>query len=212
MTERMSEGLEKVYAAAGPEDLAEAYALWAADYDRETLALGYCLPFVITGFIARHVPDPQAPLLDAGCGTGLTGPYLAALGYRHVDGLDMAPEMLSLAGARGTYRDLRQGTLGDALPFEDHAYGAVFSTGVFTEGHAPAAALRELARITRPGGTLIFTVRDSVFESKGFRAEIEALCATRDWTVQEQSPLFRAFAIAEPDVLVQAHVLKRKTR
>ena len=80
MTERMSEGLEKVYAARAADELADAYALWSADYDRETLSLGYCLPFLITGFIARHVRQEEGPLLDAGCGTGLTGPCLQATG------------------------------------------------------------------------------------------------------------------------------------
>lgn len=204
----MSEGLEKVYAASGTEELAQAYALWSNDYDRETLALGYCLPFVITGFIARHVTALETPLLDAGCGTGLTGPYLAALGYSCIDGLDMAPGMLALARMRGSYRELTEGRLGEQLPYDDGAYGAVFSTGVFTEGHAPASSLCELARITRPGGKLIFTVRESVFEEKGFRTEIASLCQRGDWSWVETSPPFRAFAIAEPDVLVRVYVLK----
>lgn len=210
MSERMSEGLGKVYAATGVGDLADAYALWSADYDRETLALGYCLPFLITSFIARHVTDLVTPLLDAGCGTGLTAPCLAALGYTHVDGLDMAPEMLAIARGRGGYRTLCQGRLGEILPFEDRAYGAVFSTGVFTEGHAPAASLRELARITGWGGHLIFTVRNSVFEANGFADELDRLYAGGEWTPVEQSTSFRAFAIAEPDVLVRAYVLKRR--
>lgn len=212
MTERMSEGLEKVYAATGADDLAEAYAVWAADYDRETLALGYCLPFVIPGFVARHVADRQTPLLDAGCGTGLSGPVLAALGYSQVDGLDMTPAMLSLSRARGSYRSLMEGRLGDPLPFEDNAYGAVFSAGVFTEGHAPASGIIELARITRPGGHLILTVRDSIFEPRGFDIVLDDLCTSGEWSHVEQSPLFRAFAIAEPDVLVRVHVLKRSPR
>jgi len=74
MSERGSEGLEKVYAARSAEDLAEAYSSWSTDYDRETLASGYCLPFMIAAWIARHVPRGAGPLLDAGCGTGLSGP------------------------------------------------------------------------------------------------------------------------------------------
>lgn len=212
MTGRMSEGLGKVYAATGADDLAEAYTLWSHDYDRETLALGYCLPFVIPAFVARHVPDRQAQLLDAGCGTGLSGPVLAALGYSHVDGFDMTPAMLSLARMRGGYRLLLEGILGNRLPLEDGVYDAVFSAGVFTEGHAPASGINELARITRPGGHLILTVRDSIFESLGFETVLGDLCASGEWSYVEQSPQFRAFAIAEPDVLVRVHVLIRTLR
>ena len=209
MSERMSEGLEKVYAATATDELAEAYSVWSADYDRETLSLGYCLPFMITSFIARHVATGDGPLLDAGCGTGLTGPYLAALGYAGIDGLDMSDEMLAHARARGCYARFVKATLGDPLPLADGAYACVFSTGVFTEGHAPATSLRELSRIVQTGGHLIFTVRQSVYEKGGFDREIDALRATGHWHLAEESPPFRAFAIAEPDVFVRAYVLKR---
>ncbi|MBB4065289.1 class I SAM-dependent DNA methyltransferase [Gellertiella hungarica] len=209
MSGRMSEGLEKVYAARATDELAEAYSAWADDYDRETLSLGYCLPFVITAFIARYVPRKDSLLLDAGCGTGLTGPYLAALGYSRLAGLDMAPDMLAIARNRGCYADLTVGVLGNPLPFADEQFTAVFSTGVFTEGHAPASSISELARIVRAGGHLIFTVRDSILEKNGFGREIETLVGSRDWTSVEESPLFRAFAIAEPDVLVKAFVFQR---
>jgi predicted TPR repeat methyltransferase len=72
--------LDRVYAATNPEDLKAGYADWAAAYDRETIGLGYCLPFVVTAWVARHVPRGAGPLLDAGCGTGLSGPLVAALG------------------------------------------------------------------------------------------------------------------------------------
>ena len=124
-------------------------------------------------------------------------------------GLDMSGEMLAIAKARGAYGKLIKAMLGDAVPLETGSYAAVFSTGVFTEGHAPSESLRELARITRAGGYLIFTVRDSVYEARGFHREIARLLAD-GWTMIEESPLFRAFAIAEPDVRVKAFVLRRE--
>ena len=209
MTERMSEGLEKVYAARETAELADAYSLWSTDYDRETLSLGYCLPFVITGFIARHVSKEDGPLLDAGCGTGLTGPYLAALGFHDLEGLDMSPDMLAHARARGCYSALTEAVLGGTLPLPDARYACTFSTGVFTEGHAPASSLDDLVRITRPSGHVIFTVRESVFSSGGFDRKIAELDAAGLWEKIEESPPFRAFAIAEPDVTVRAFVLRR---
>ena len=58
--------------------------------------------------------------------------------------------------------------LGDTLPWQDGHFRAVMSTGVFTEGHAPAGGLFELARITRPGGHVVFTVRDSILDIRRF--------------------------------------------
>jgi SAM-dependent methyltransferase len=196
--------LDQVYAASSADELAAAYAKWSSDYDRETVELGYCLPFVIIGWVARYVPMGGGPLLDAGCGTGLSGPYLRALGYEAVEGLDFSEAMLGLARQRNAYRALKQAELGETLPWPDGYFDAFLSSGVFTEGHAPASGLDELVRITRPGGHAIFTVRDSVLEAGGFRAVFERLEKAGRWRPVEESPLFRAFAIAEPDVLVKA--------
>ncbi|GAA2827448.1 methyltransferase family protein [Aminobacter aminovorans] len=200
--------LDMVYAAATEPELAAAYAAWANGYDLETAALGYCLPFVIAAWVARHVPKGEGPLLDAGCGTGLSGPYLQALGYHDIEGLDLSEEMLDLARARGSYRALAQAALGGPLPWADGHFAAVFSTGVFTAGHAPASSLDELARITRPGGFVIFTVRDVVLETGGFQDKFAEFATTGRWQAVEESPAFRAFAVAEPDVLVKAYVFR----
>lgn len=208
MSERMSEGLEKVYAARTADGLAEAYSAWSTDYDRETLSLGYCLPFVIAAWVSRHVPRGDGPLLDAGCGTGLSGPYLRALGYTDIEGLDFSADMLALARQRGAYSALTRAALGGPLPFADGCFAAFFSTGVFTEGHAPASGLDELVRATRPGGHAVFTVRDIVLERDGFRAKFAELQREGRWRPVEESPPFRAFAIDEPDLLVQAFVFE----
>ena len=100
--------LEQVYAASSAEELAAAYAEWSSEYDRETVGEGYCLPFIIAGWIARYVPKGGGPLLDAGCGTGLSGPYLRALGYDAIEGLDFSEKMLALARQRNAYRALTQ--------------------------------------------------------------------------------------------------------
>ena len=99
----------------------------------------------------------------------LPGPSLKALGYDDIAGLDLSSDMLAIAGSRGAYSELKQAALGGPLPWPDGHFRAFFSTGVFTIGHAPASGLRELARITRTGGHAIFTVRDQVLESGGFR-------------------------------------------
>jgi predicted TPR repeat methyltransferase len=200
--------LDRVYAATTPDELADAYAAWAATYDRETAELGYCLPFLIPAWLARHLPAGGEPVLDAGCGTGLTGPCLKALGYTAVEGLDMSPDMLAIAQSRDAYAELKQGTLGEALPWPDDHFAAFVSTGVFTAGHAPAAGLHELVRITQPGGFAVFTVRDILVEEAGFQSTFDAIARAGRWRPVEKSPPFRAFAIAEPEVLVEAFVFE----
>jgi predicted TPR repeat methyltransferase len=198
--------LELVYAAETPEELADAYRQWAATYDGETLGIGYYLPFQITAWVTRYVPAGEGPLLDAGCGSGLSGPALKALGYDDLAGLDLSPEMLALAGSRGAYRELKQAELGQPLPWPDGHFRAFFSTGVFTIGHAPASSLHELVRITAEGGHAIFTVRKEVTD--GFRAVNAELEGQAKWRLLEESDWFRAFAITEPEALVKTFVFE----
>lgn len=208
IVDKANEALDSVYSAASPDALAKAYADWAATYDSETAALGYLLPFLIAAWVARYVPPDEGPLLDAGCGTGLTGPQLKALGYRDIAGLDLSDEMLKIAAGRDSYNDLKHATLGERLPWPDNHFRAFFSTGVFTMGHAPAAGLRDLVRITKKGGHAIFTVRDRVFESGGFQAVFDELDRAGEWRLVEQSPWFRCYAIAEPTALVKTFVFE----
>lgn len=200
--------LDSVYSAGSPEDLAKAYAAWAATYDGETAALGYLLPFLITGWVTRYVPAGQGPLLDAGCGTGLTGPQLKALGYHDIAGLDLSKDMLAIAGSRQVYNDLREAALGGPLPWSDGHFRAFFSTGVFTVGHAPASGLHELVRITAKGGHAIFTVRDQVFEKGGFRDVFAEIERQGKWRLAEESSWFRCFAVAEPEAVVKTFVFE----
>ena len=79
IVDKANAALDSVYAADTPEALARAYAAWAATYDSETASLGYLLPFLITAWVTRYVPAGEGPLLDAGCGTGLSGPSPKAL-------------------------------------------------------------------------------------------------------------------------------------
>jgi SAM-dependent methyltransferase len=116
--------------------------------------------------------------------------------------------MLGLARRRSGYQRLTQARLGDPLPWADGHFAAVFSTGVFTAGHAPPSSLDEMVRITRRGGKVIFTVRDTVLEDGGFRATFDRLEGEGRWRRVEESSPFRAFAVAEPDVLVQAFVFE----
>jgi predicted TPR repeat methyltransferase len=200
--------LDLVYGATTPEELAAAYAAWAASYDAETAVLGYYLPFQITAWVARYVPMGEGPLLDAGCGTGLSGPALKALGYDDIAGLDLSPNMLNIAGSRGAYSELKEAALGGPLPWPDGHFRAFFSTGVFTISHAPASGLFELVRITRKGGHAIFTVRDQVFESGGFHEVFAGLEQQKKWRLVEEGRWFRAYAIAEPDALVKTFVFE----
>ncbi len=170
-----SDNLGQVYAAGNPAETAAGYDAWADSYDAQMMQAGYRHPAVGLGLMARHQPPGTGPVLDAGAGTGLTGELLALLGYGPLVGLDISRGMLDRAAAKGVYARLVEARLGTRLPFDNGEFAAVISTGVFTTGHVGFDAMEELLRITRPGGRIVLTVKDTVW-SEGFAEGCAALC------------------------------------
>jgi SAM-dependent methyltransferase len=121
----------------------------------------------------------------------------------------MSAPMMDRAAGLGCYRELVHGMLGEALPFADGRFAGVMAAGVFTSGHAPASSLRELVRVTRPGGRLLFSVRDVIWEEAGFREEQERLEADGAWRPLEAFGPVRAFTVREPHVLVRLFAYER---
>jgi len=159
--------LGAVYAGGAPEEVAAGYDAWAATYEADMARAGYRHPAVCLALLARHLPRGAAPLLDAGCGTGLIGEWLGILGYPEADGLDLSEGMLAVAAEKGVYRALHRLALGGPLPFAGGAYAGIVSSGVFTTGHVGAEALGELARVCAAGGVLVVTVKMPLWE-EGF--------------------------------------------
>ncbi len=182
----------RVYGAKSNEELKQEYDAWAADYDRDIESVRYGLPALAAGLFGRYVAPDAGEVLDAGCGTGLLGDPLHLLGYQALTGIDLSPEMLARAEARGVYQELHAMDLGARLDFADGRFAACAALGVLTPGHAPPTALDEMLRVTGPGGHLIFTVSRPAFEDGGFKEHMAAIDAKGLWEARETTPSFRA--------------------
>ena len=157
--------LGAAYAAKRPDEVAAIYDSWSETYDADMSAAGYRHPTICLALIARHLPRGAEPLLDAGAGTGLIGEWLAITGYPKVEALDISQGMLDKAAAKGVYKALHRLALGGPLPFADGAYAGIISAGVFTSGHVGTEGLDELIRICRPGGVIVLTVKNTLWQS-----------------------------------------------
>ena len=82
--------------------------------------------------------------------------------------------MLARAAAKRAYAKLHRLALGGALPFADDHFAGIVSAGVFTTGHVGAEGLDELVRICRPGGVIVLTVKNTLWQD-GFAARIAEL-------------------------------------
>jgi predicted TPR repeat methyltransferase len=202
--------LAQIYGAKSNDELRTIYDAWAEAYDQDLLAFGYSYPPAIAGLVGRYLRERDAPILDAGAGTGIVGEILSILGYTLLSGIDLSDGMLAVARAKGVYAELKNQTLGERLDFPDGAFAAVVSAGVLTTGHAPPSCFDELIRVTRPGGHLIFTLSAPALEEGGFKVKLEALSAQGLWRAVEITPPWRALprAPSEASVMARAYVFE----
>lgn len=131
-------------------------ATWAlGEYDR--IADGLTISTDQTLRVANIRPGER--VLDLATGTGITA--IAARKHgANVTGVDLTPELLAVARKKANDDglediDFREGDA-EALPFVDASFDAVVSTcgHMFAPDQPKVAA--ELARVTRPGGRVVF--------------------------------------------------------
>jgi malonyl-CoA O-methyltransferase len=133
----------------------------------EQAAAGYDAAAVLQHEIARRMLErldyvrlQPASVLDLGCGTGFALDALARR-YRRARllALDFSVNMLSHARRRGSWRNRPLAVCADieALPLADDSVDLVFSNAALQWANDLDAILRELLRVLRPGGLLMFT-------------------------------------------------------
>lgn len=135
---------------------AEYFDRVAGQWDK--LRAGYFSEDLRTAAISRAYLRPEMVAADIGCGSGFITAGLVSL-VREVICLDGSAAML--AKARENLKDFNNITYqqadGLSLPLPDWSVDAVFANMYLHHCPDPLAALREMARILRPGGRLVIT-------------------------------------------------------
>ncbi|TMC75055.1 MAG: methyltransferase domain-containing protein [Chloroflexi bacterium] len=107
---------------------------------------------------ARLVESVQAAaddvVLDVATGTGLVARALSVRYRCDVVGLDRSADMLGAASARDGHIPLVRARA-ESLPFPDESFDHVTFTYLLRYVDDPAAVMRELARVVRPGGRIV---------------------------------------------------------
>lgn len=104
-------------------------------------------------------------VLDAGCGIGIDSIQMAAMVGQsgHVFGIDDSQEMIASAKTNAAPFDLplifRNGSIYQ-LAFEDNYFDRCRADKVFQHLSDPKAALKELIRVTKPGGKIVIADPD----------------------------------------------------
>jgi len=100
--------------------------------------------------------DVPAEVLDVGCGSGVFLKLAADRGAT-VTGLDASEALVEIARARVPGANIRVGDL-QALPFEANAFDVATGFNSFQFATDMTTALREAARVVRPGGRVVVQV------------------------------------------------------
>jgi SAM-dependent methyltransferase len=139
----------------------------AAAYDRAVGRYGASLAAELIGFAGV---EPGMRALDVGCGTGLLTAALAeSLGADNVAGAEPSEPFAEACRARLPGVEVAVAGA-EALPFGDGAFDAALSQLVVNFMRDAEAGVRELARVTRPGGIVASCVWDYAGEMTLLRA------------------------------------------
>jgi SAM-dependent methyltransferase len=157
--------------------------------------------------VAAARPGPEDTVLDLACGGGLIVCAFAPH-VRHATGIDLTPAMLARARALAAEKGLvnvtwREGDI-RALPWPDATFSIVVTRFSFHHLTDPLGAMREMARVCRPGGRVV-VVDMYASESPEKAAAWNRLEVLRDpshvrgLSLTELKALFPAAGLPEPE-------------
>ncbi len=135
---------------------------------------GYVGPETAAALPTNYLPT-DSRVLDAACGSGLTGSAMRTLGYGRIDGIDISPRLLEIAERTGAYQRLRRVDMQQLpFPFADGEYDAVMFIGALSYFETNEV-LRELCRVARSGGHVVFSQRDDIMRERHYTEQLDAL-------------------------------------
>ena len=117
---------------------------------------------------------PGQEVLDAACGTGIVARTVAdrLAGRGRVVGLDLNDAMLTVARRVRPDLEWRHGDVA-ALPFPDRSFDVVLCQMALMFFPDRTAALREMARVSRPGGTVAIAVPAALADQPAYGPFVE---------------------------------------
>ena len=168
--------LHRAYSLGAPDTHIDFYRDFAELYDSTYAAsLGYIYPLGIASVLSGQ-QRPHGAILDIGCGTGLVATAIRKVDpSAAIDGVDISPDMLGKARAKGEYRDLVAADLTADCSHIATDYAAIVSAGTFTFGHLGPEVIPEMVGLCRSGAVAALGVNSIYFAEQCFRSVLDAL-------------------------------------
>lgn len=167
--------LDALYTEGAVTDTAGLYDNWAEKYEADLKAIGYAAADRCATALAKADPSLTSPVVDLGCGTGLSGEALKAQGFAEIDGYDFSDGMLALARAKKCYREIVHTDLSKPNAVPDKGYRHAALVGVLHHTHAPPEAISGALALLPAGGCVVFTLNDETLRFPEYTDYIEHL-------------------------------------
>ena len=170
-----------------PEEVTAFYDEWALNYNETLQTWHYKSPEVAAGLMKEYV-GVNSRILDAGCGTGMTGRALHQVGFRHIVGIDLSLKSLAEAEQSGVYERVMAHNLQDRpFPFMNNHFDGLECIGVLTYVPDITTLFTEFCRLVRPDGIIIFSQRQDLVEARDYLPVLQKLEAYGLWQQLHQS-------------------------
>lgn len=152
--------------------------VFGSEYPAELEPYSYITRRELSAFVEHLGLASGETLLDVGCGRGGLGLWVAATAGATLLGVDISPTAVADATQRAIalgMRDRARFVLGafDAIPAESAGAAGLMSVDALLFAPDKAAAVREFARVLRPGGRLVATTWDYWSQPPGRPAQLE---------------------------------------
>jgi predicted TPR repeat methyltransferase len=168
-----------------PREVADRYDQWANGYDDDLVSWSYHAPTVVAEAVVSRQPTAGS-VLDVGCGTGLVGRALRARGFAgEILGLDISQASLEIARQSGAYGSVQHADLQQRLPLQDDSVDVLVCVGVMTYLPEVERVWREFARVARPGGLVVATQREDLWDTRRCQAIVDQLQNEGVWAPLE---------------------------
>ena len=179
--------LQNAYDLKSPDDNIKLYSVWAETYDNSFIVdMHYKLHFAVAEEFILN--GGKGLILDVGAGTGALAEALLQKEKFCVEATDISEEMLKIADSKKIYKRSFLSDLTKEIPVDDGSYDGVVSSGTFTHGHVGPSSIRELVRVTKPGGLITISINEKHWISLDFEGEVEKLSQyTRNYTIKKIS-------------------------
>ena len=144
------------------------------NYDETFVEWDYVGPETAAAIARNYVPL-SSTIMDAACGSGLTGKALRNLGYTDIHGMDISGKLLKLAEKTGAYSSTQKVDMQlIPLPINDNTYDAVHFIGALTYFETNDI-LKELCRIVKPKGYVVFSQRDDIMRERNYEDQLREI-------------------------------------